>query len=118
MKKIPLTASDGVKEVTMGMKNNEVAGTDDLLAECFRYRVNEKKYQNNGNCDRSVRGKRKAIKMEERDYLSVVWERRENVLYRFYGGEFIYCCLLNTVQSLAYWTCTVGLYSFLHFRAV
>jgi hypothetical protein len=52
LKKItPLTTSDGVKEVTIGMKNNEAAGTDDLQAKCFRYRVNAKKSQNNGNCD-------------------------------------------------------------------
>jgi len=48
-----------------------------------------------------VIGRRKAIRMEERDYLCVVWERRENGLYRFYRGYFIYYCLLITVQSLA-----------------
>ena len=54
--------SDGVKEVIMGMKHNQAAGTDRLQAEKFKCGGNKKKYD--GNCEKSVRGRRKAIKKD------------------------------------------------------
>jgi hypothetical protein len=47
-----------------------------------------------------VRGRKRDIKMDERDYLSLVQERKENEFYRFDRVYVIYCCLLNPVQNL------------------
>ena len=61
---------DGIDK---GMDNNDAAGADNLQAGCLKHGGNEiKRKENDGNCDQPVRGRRKAINIEERDYLSVV----------------------------------------------
>ena len=69
--KIPQpTISDELKKFILRMKNNEATGTDHL--QNFNYGGNYLKKQCDRNCDQSARERRKAIKMEEMDYLSVV----------------------------------------------
>jgi len=67
----PPPSSGELKEVVNVIKNNKYPNTDHLQAHSFRYLGNEIK-NNDGICDRSVRGRRRAIEMEERDYLSGV----------------------------------------------
>ena len=64
MKITPPTASDKVKEMMKGMKNNQAARTDILWSNISKYGGNEMK-TNAGNREQRVRGRRKAIKMEE-----------------------------------------------------
>ena len=64
MKVIPPTASHKVKEMMKGMKNNQAARADILQSNISKYGGNEIK-TNAGNCEQRVRGRRKAIKMEE-----------------------------------------------------
>jgi hypothetical protein len=46
---------------------------DYVEIEIGKYGGNEvKKKKNDGNCGQTVRGRKKGIKMEERDYLSIV----------------------------------------------
>jgi hypothetical protein len=71
MKVTPLTSSDVELVVIMRMESNKAAGTDQLQAENFRYRGNEIK-KSDGNCYQIVRGRKKAVKMDKRDYLSIV----------------------------------------------
>jgi hypothetical protein len=67
--KIIAPTSDEVKVVIMGMKNTEAAGTDHLWLESFKYSVY--KLKNCGKCDKSVKGRRKDLKLEDR-IMSVV----------------------------------------------
>ena len=64
--------SDDVKKAINAKKNYKAPSTGHLKAEGFRYGGNEFKNKNEENCDQSVRGRGKAIKMDGRDYLSVV----------------------------------------------
>jgi len=67
----PPPSSGESKEVVNIMKNNKYPNTDHLQAHSFRYLGNEIK-NNDGICDQSVRGRRRAIEMEESDCLSGV----------------------------------------------
>jgi hypothetical protein len=70
MKITPPTTSYEMKEVTMGMKNKKIQ----VQTTC-RQRVLDKveiSLENDRNFYQIVRGRRRAIKMEIRDYLSVM----------------------------------------------